>query len=107
MPYFAGFDFDLDEVWAPLNPHLRGFRTEASTSSSASSSDNSIHGRILPPMQSSSVLGEPDSRVQTARLSGRGNQTQHEVSVRSQYVSTRETYYIVVNVVSVGKTLVE
>ena len=69
------------------------------------SSDNSIHGRILPPMQSSSVLGEPDSRVQTARLSGRGNQTQHEVSVRSQYVSTRDTYYIVVNVVSVGKTL--
>jgi hypothetical protein len=71
IPY--GFDFDLDEVWAPLNPHLRGFRTEASASSSASSSDNSIHSRsILPAMQSSSVLGGPESRASTARLSGRG-----------------------------------
>ena len=21
--FFPGFDFDLDEVWAPLNPHLK------------------------------------------------------------------------------------
>ena len=21
--HFSGFDFDLDEVWAPLNPHLK------------------------------------------------------------------------------------
>ena len=74
-----GFDFDLDEVWAPLNPHLRGFRAEASTSSSASSSDNSLHGRSLP-MQSSSVLGDSsDTRASTARLPGRGKHS--EVSI--------------------------
>ena len=84
---FSGFDFDLDEVWAPLNPHLRGFRTEASASSSASSSDNSIHSRsILPAMQSSSVLGGPESWASTARLSGRGlKKLQNEVRIGLEY----------------------
>jgi len=89
IPY--GFDFDLDEVWAPLNPHLRGFRTEASASSSASSSDNSIHSRSILPavMQSSSVLGGPESRAATARLSERGqkklqNQDSDEFAVENE-----------------------
>ena len=28
---FVGFDFDLDEVWAPLNPHLRSLKSTSST----------------------------------------------------------------------------
>ena len=28
---FSGFDFDLDEVWAPLNPHLRSLKSTSST----------------------------------------------------------------------------
>ena len=85
---FSGFDFDLDEVWAPLNPHLRGFRTEGSASSSASSSENSIHIRsILPAMQSSSALGDPESRASTARLSGRGQKKlQNQVRIELEYV---------------------
>ena len=86
---FSGFDFDLDEVWAPLNPHLRGFRTEASASSSASSSDNSIHSRSILPavMQSSSVLGGPESRAATARLSERGQKKlQNQVRIELEYI---------------------
>ena len=47
--FFAGFDFDLDEVWAPLNPHLRGALCKSgsagshSEGSSSSCSDSSIH----------------------------------------------------------------
>lgn len=84
IPY--GFDFDLDEVWAPLNPHLRGALCKSgsagshSEGSSSSCSDSSIHTGYLglkqpqrPPMQSV-VFGDSseDSRVPTARLSGRG-----------------------------------
>ena len=84
--FFAGFDFDLDEVWAPLNPHLRGALCKSgsagshSEGSSSSCSDSSIHTGYLglkqpqrPPMQSV-VFGDSseDSRVPTARLSGRG-----------------------------------
>ena len=29
--FFSGFDFDLDEVWAPLNPHLRSLKSTSST----------------------------------------------------------------------------
>ena len=84
--FFAGFDFDLDEVWAPLNPHLRGALCKSgsagshSEGSSSSCSDSSIHTGYLglkqpqrPPMQSV-VFGDSseDSRAPTARLSGRG-----------------------------------
>ena len=79
---FLGFDFDLDEVWAPLNPHLRGALSKsgsassASETSSSSCSDTSNHAvgdlkQHQRPMQS--VFGDSeDSRAPTARLSGRG-----------------------------------
>ena len=79
---FLGFDFDLDEVWAPLNPHLRGALSKsgsassASETSSSSCSDTSNHAvgdlkQHHRPMQS--VFGDSeDSRAPTARLSGRG-----------------------------------
>ena len=107
--FFAGFDFDLDEVWAPLNPHLRGALCKSgsagshSEGSSSSCSDSSIHTGYLglkqpqrPPMQSV-VFGDSseDSRVPTARLSGRGcpaggRLSQQEVCVLcSKYVSTK------------------
>lgn len=71
----AGFDFDLDEVWAPLNPHLRGAlynkssggcSSGGSSTTASSSSEVSSEGR---PMKS--VLGEDESRAPTARLFGR------------------------------------
>ena len=40
----SGFDFDLDEVWSPLNPHLKSVynRGHVESASSAASSENSI-----------------------------------------------------------------
>lgn len=87
IPY--GFDFDLDEVWAPLNPHLRSLKSTSSTpspgSSASSSSENSISGLPRVPMQSASVFGSggssgdaDTSRGPTARLSQRGRKSQHE-----------------------------
>jgi len=97
IPY--GFDFDLDEVWAPLNPHLRGFRAEASTSSSASSSDNSLHGRSLP-MQSSSVLGDSsDTRASTARLPGRGKHSEDS----DEFAVENEDIFMQINSLTLGE----
>lgn len=75
IPY--GFDFDLDEVWAPLHPHLRGVynKGDLAGSTSASSSDNSIHGGRLP---------HDEQRAPTARLSGRGRSQDDENSQDSQ-----------------------
>jgi hypothetical protein len=82
-------------VWAPLSPHLRGplrkAASEAGGSSSASSSDNSIYA--------SRVMQTPaDSRVPTARLSGRGRpqsdvRKRFWVEASTWALATKTNYY--------------
>ena len=40
---FSGFDFDLDEVWAPLSPHLKNVHRNHLESSSSASSSSSLY----------------------------------------------------------------